>query len=366
MIEQQITKYFPVVLFIYHLLFAYVAWNYILQDHGDASRYWFVGQDLSQKSWFSFFQPGTDIVKMITFPLVKYLHLPFWSGFILFSLFSFIGFYRLWKLILMISFQSKIAFFVGIILLLLPNLHLWTSFIGKESIIFVAIVLMTEKLLDKKMTSPVFILAFLIVAIIRPHVAIVLLVSFVIAYFWKGKLTWKNKAYFGAISTMSFLGIYYLLKKIAFIAGNPFERIAHIYDYHIKGLKKTTAYVPLDEYSLPYKIFTFYYRPLPLERSGIFYEIWSLENLTLLLLCIIVFFIIVKNFKATKCGIFDIFAIFAVLLLAFMYVYGYANYGLIARTKIMAMPFIYVLMVKILSQKVEIVARQDAQKETSS
>lgn len=351
--NQLFIKFFPVVLLCYHLLFAYVGWNYILQDHGDASRYWFVGQDLSQKSWFSFFRPGTDIVKMITFPLVKYLHLPFWSGFILFSLFSFIGFYRLWKLILMISSQSKIAFFVGIILLLLPNLHLWTSFIGKESIIFVAIVLMTEKLLDKKMTSPVFILAFLIVAIIRPHVAVVLLVSFVIAYFWKGKLTWKNKAYFGAISIMGFLGIYFLLKKIVFVAGNPFESIAHIYDYHIKGLKKTTAYVPLDEYSLPYKIFTFYYRPLPFEKSGLFYEVWSLENLILLLLSIAVLYIIAKNFMAIKWDLYLIFAIFALFLLAFMYVYGYANYGLIARTKIMAMPLLYLLMVKILSENIK-------------
>ena len=351
--KQQINKYFPVVLFCYHLFFAYVAWDYVLHDHGDASRYWFVRQNLSKESWSSYLQPGTDVVKSLTFPLVKYLNLPFWLGFLLFSLLSFIGFYKLWKLILMISSENKMAFFVGVILLLLPNLHLWTSFIGKESILFVALMLMTEKLLEKNVNSFFFILSFALVAIIRPHVAIVLLIALVIAYFWKGNLTWKNKIHFGVISAMGFGAMYFLLKKIAFITTNPWDRIVYIYSYHIKGLKKTAAYVPLDEYSLPYKMFTFYYRPLPFEKEGLFYNIWSLENLILLFMSTASLFLIVKNFKAFQFGFFEIFAIFGVFLLAFMYIYAYANYGLIARTKIMAMPFLYLLIVQITSKNIK-------------
>ncbi|QOW10623.1 hypothetical protein Q73A0000_09680 [Kaistella flava (ex Peng et al. 2021)] len=253
-------------------------------------------------------------------------------------------------MILSLTRNSKPAFFVGLFLLIIPNLHLWTSFIGKESILFVALVVMTEKLLQRRIKSASFVLSFLLIALIRPHVAVVLLVALMIAYMWKGNLGVKEKMGVGVISLFCFLGIYLLLKKIAFIRTNPWKRIIHIYDYHIKGLKKTDAYVPLDEYHLPYKIFTFYFRPLPFEKTGWLYQIWSIENLILLLISGGVFYIAVRNFKTIKWGLYEVFASLTILLLAVMYVYAYANYGLIARTKIMAMPFLYIFMVKIFAQ----------------
>ena len=361
--NQLLIKFFPVVLLCYHLLFAYVGWNYVIHNDGDAIRYWLVGQDLSQVSWSSFFHPGTDMVKILTFPLVKYLHLPFWAGFLLFSLFSYYGFYRLWKLILSITAPPQLAFYIGVFLLLLPNLHIWTSLIGKESLLFVALVFMTEKLFQKKINSAVFIISFLLVALIRPHVATMLLIALMIAYFWKGNLIWKNKISFGVISAIALAGLYLMVKKIANINNNPWERIAHVYDYHIKVLKTTPAYVPLDEYSLPYKIFTFYFRPLPFEKEGILYLVQGTENLIMLGLTLFLFYVMVVNFRSIKWDFYKIFTIFVVILLAVMYVYAYANYGLIARTKIMVMPFLYLFMVKIFSENRKIAVQQDVQKE---
>lgn len=357
-------KYFPYFLFVYHTLFAFIAWQVVLLESADANQYWFVGQDLSQKSWISFFQPGTDIIKILTFPLVKYLHLPFWSGFLIFTMVSYLGFYKLWQIILVLTRNHQSSFLVGVLLLLLPNLHLWTSFIGKESILFLALVFMAEKMLSQNFKSPTFLLSFLLIALIRPHVAVVLLGAFLIAFIWTGNLTRKNLIKFGLITTIGFTGLYWLIKKIAFVTTNPFERILHVYQYHIKGLKKTAAYVPLDDYSLPYKIFTFYFRPLPFEKTGWLYQIWSLENLILLLLSGSALYVVLKNLKKMKWEVSEIFTIFAILLLAIMYVFAYANYGLIARTKIMAMPFLYILLVKILGQSHEISPSQDAQSET--
>ena len=357
-------KYFPAFLFGYHLLFAFVGWDYVTKNNGDAIRYWFVGQDLSQKTWLSFFQPGTDIIKILTFPLVKYLHLPFWSGFLIFSIMSYLGFYKLWQIILALTRNHQPSFLVGVLLLLLPNLHLWTSFIGKESILLVALVFMVEKIMSQNFESSTFIMSFLVIALIRPHVAIVLLFALLIATMWKGNLTWKKKLQVGVGSAFGFAGLYFILKKITFIPNKPWERIIYIYQYHIRGLKKTAAYVPLDDYGLPYKLFTFYFRPLPFEKTGWLYQIWSLENLILLLLSGSALYVVVKNFKKIKWGVSDIFTIFAILLLAIMYVYAYANYGLIARTKIMAMPFLYIVLVKILAQSREITLSQDAQSET--
>ncbi len=93
-------KIVPYLLFLYHLAFAFFAWQYVARNGGDAMNYWFVGKDLSGISWFDFLKPGTDIINFITFPLVKYLHLPFWSGFVIFSLIGFTGIliFRSWAL----------------------------------------------------------------------------------------------------------------------------------------------------------------------------------------------------------------------------------------------------------------------------
>lgn len=255
---------------------------------------------------------------------------------------------------------------MGIFLLFLPNLHLWTSLIGKESLLFVALVIMAEQLFQKKIKSPILILSFLLVAVIRPHVATILFISFMMAYFWKGNLTWKNKIAFGGLSAVALAGLYLIVKKIAYISNNPWERLAHVYDYHIKVLKTTSAYVPLDEYSLPYKIFTFYFRPLPFEKEGILYLLQGTENMMVLGLTAYLFFVMITKFWSIKWDFYYIFTIFVVILMAIMYVYAYANFGLIARTKIMIMPFIYVFIVKILTQRSNSTGRIDAQTETSS
>lgn len=357
-------KYFPVFLFFYHLLFAYVAWEYVTKNNGDAFRYWFVGQDLSLQSWFSFFQPGTDLIKLITFPLVKYLQLPFWVGFVIFTMFSYLGFYKLWQIVVSLTTDHQTSFFAGVGLLLLPNLHLWTSFIGKESILFVPLVLMADKIRTQDFRSPTFALSFLLVALIRPHVGVVLLLAFLIAFIGKGNLTRKNLIKLSLITVIILAGLYWMIRKIAFIKTNPWERILHVYQYHIKGLKKTSAYVPLDEYCLPYKMFTFYFRPLPFEKTGWLYQVWSFENFVLLLLSLAVLYGVLTNLKKIKWDFSEIFTIFAVLLMGVMYVYAYANYGLIARTKIMAMPFIYIFTVKMLAQTSTIQFKTNTQRET--
>lgn len=192
-------------------------------------------------------------------------------------------------------------------------------------------------------------LAFLLIALIRPHVAIVLFAAFLISFFWKGKVSTRMKWNLAAVSALASVVLYFTLKKIAKFTNDPWHRITHIYDYHIIALRKTNSYVPLDQYPLPYKLFAFYFRPLPFERSGLLYKIWSLENLLQLLLSLLTVYLLIKNRKKIKINFLSLFSLIYILFLALKYVYAYANYGLIARTKIMAMPFICVLIVQVFS-----------------
>ena len=143
-------RYFPVFLLIYHLAFSWVGYRYILLNNGDAQRYWLRGAGLGESSWSDFLKPGTEVVKLLTFPLVNMLHLPFWSGFLIFSLISFLGIALLYQILKKMAETHEGLQGLAMVLVLLPNLHFWTSLIGKEALLIVPLVVFAVELSRKK------------------------------------------------------------------------------------------------------------------------------------------------------------------------------------------------------------------------
>jgi len=88
-----------------------------------------------------------------------------------------LGFLRLYRFLNVLTAQNSKLKTVACGLLLLPNLHLWTSMIGKEPLIFVALVYATAAVYEQKFTAPGCWLSWLAAAWIRPHVAAVLLAA---------------------------------------------------------------------------------------------------------------------------------------------------------------------------------------------
>lgn len=339
-------KYFPLFLLLYHWVFAFIGWQYIVGDHGDAVRYWFVGQEVSAYSWKDFFQPGTDIIHILTFPFVRYLHLPFWGGFVIFSAWSGYGFYRLWKLIKSIIGESDVLFYISAVLLLLPNVHFWTSLIGKESFLFVPFVVLIEQVWKQRYFSAPLLTALFAIGIVRPHAAFVVIIALLLSLLFKGKMSLKNKVLLSGAAAVVVVIMYITLSKITNAGSHLLDRIALLYQVHNDKLKATSAYVPLEEYSYPYKIFTFYFRPLPLENKGLWYRMVEAESVVILLMGVFLLFWIFKNFTPRKPNVFLLFAILLLIFYGTMYGYAYANFGMIVRTRTLVMPALYLLLIE--------------------
>lgn len=342
---------FPLLLFLYHLGFSFLGWRYINNTHGDASRYWFLNTDLSHSSWSYFLKPGTEIVKLITFPFVKYFNAPFWLGFVLFSSISGIGILLLYQMLQKISGADKYLYCLSVILLLLPNLHFWTSLIGKEALLFPFFVWFLIEIEKKRYFSFYLFASLLVIALIRPHVAFIVLLSYILSLMVTEKFTPKIKIWLGTSFFLITVFLIFLLRQLQDFSGG-IPRVIQKYEAHIRYFKKTDAYVPLDEYYLPYKLFTFYFRPLPFEKSGHFYQIISIENTVLLLLSFVGIFYGIKHFKNLLKSRLVVFSILFIFLMGIMYVYAYANYGIIMRTKIMAAPFLYVVLIELLGKNI--------------
>lgn len=333
------------------MVFAWFAYDYVNQNNGDAVRYWFVGANLSNISWMDFLHPGTDTIKFITYPLVKYFHIPPLVGCLFFSAWSGYGLIRLWNLVKPYLTLTKIRMVAGMLFLLLPNVHFWTSLIGKEAFLFLPMVLVTEKIYQKKYLHPFLILSVFLICWIRPHLGVVILVSFFLAFFWKSKVSLKMKAFIMGIllglGSLSYWGLIQITKA----QEGLWHRIERYYWVHNLKLKKTSAYVPLEDYSYPYKLFTFYFRPLPFEKSGFLYAVVSFENLIMLGFMGLFLYGFWKYFHLIKHNVFLIFALSFLLLHGTMYAYAYANFGLIIRTKSLIFPFLVFMFLVLLDAK---------------
>lgn len=339
-------RIFPFLLLVYHLVFAWVGFQYILANGGDAQRYWFLGQDLSASLWTDFLKPGTDVVKFLTFPLVKFFDLPFLAGFLIFSLLSFAGVLILYRTLMRIAVRNEKLQILVVVLMLLPNFHFWTSVIGKEALIFIPLTIFCAELSRKRYFSVWLIISLLAVAVIRPHVAFVLSLSYVLALVFTFPLSLKRKAMvLGGLALMTGLFTWLLTSLQDFSGG--FQRVLQKYEAHIRHFKTTDGYVPLDRYPLPYKFFTFWFRPLPFEKEGWLYGVISIENTVLLVLSLFAAFYSVKHFSILKKRILFVFPVLMLFVFTLMYVYGYANYGIIMRTRVMAMPFFAALLVEV-------------------
>lgn len=343
-------KYFPYFLFIYHLVFAWLAYDYVNQNNGDAVRYWFVGQNTDRIFWSDFLSPGTDAVKLITYPLVHYLQMPPLWGCLLFSAISGYGFIRLWKLIKSETADSLLL--IGsALLLVLPNAHFWTSVIGKEALLFLPMVLIAEKLYKGKYFSVISFISFFLIAWIRPHLAFVLLAAYMIALLWKGEISRNARVGLIIAGLISVAGLYFLLEKITNARGGLFQKIERLYGVHNLKLRETSAYVPLEDYVYPYKLFSFYFRPLPWEKEGLYYQVVGLENLIHIVLFLGVIYLFIRWYKNIKLKAYGVFAFLFLIFYASMLVYGYANFGMIIRSKALALPAVFLLLVFIIGER---------------
>lgn len=348
--SQSIFKYFPYFLFFYHLGFAWFAYDYVNQNNGDAVRYWFVGRNMENLEWISFLKPGTDFVKFLSFPFVKFLHFPGWAGCLLFSALSGIGFLKLWALGKKIASHSTHLMLLFMFFLLLPNAHFWTSIIGKEALLFLPVVCIVEKIYKKEFFAWAVFLSFFVIAWIRPHMAFVFLCAYVLAILGKGEFSIRIKTGIGAAAVLGAGILYYLLVVITQSKISLLQKIENLYAAHNFKLKGTSGYVPLEEYSYPYKMFTFYLRPFPFEKSGFYYHVLSFENLIFFILFLIVLYVGIRNFKRIHWTVFYVFSILVLLIYGTIFAYGYANFGMIARTKTMVIPVILILGVSLLKE----------------
>lgn len=340
-------------LFWYHLLFFAVYYTYAYFNPSDSKKYF----DRAQwwGNWFDYFGTSTTFIDFLSWPFINVLGFNYEMMMLLFAWFGYLGF-----LFAYLFFRQNIPVKVKVfkmdfltLLLFLPNMHFWTSSLGKGAPIFLGLMIFAYAIKDPKSRWLLLTLGSILVYFIRPHVFLFVAVGTVLGF-----LTGKEKISMGRkimIVTVMVGGLILAQDTILGMAGlessedliTDFESFS---DTRAEELSKSGSGVDMASYPLPLKLFTFWFRPLFFDAPGVLGLIVSAENLLYLLLF---FKILKKDFirfiRKSPVSVKMSLTVFLLSSLAMTFVMS--NLGIIMRQKSMVMYFLFFVIFYYLAQK---------------
>lgn len=342
-------------LYFYHLVFFIVYYTYAQFNNSDSLAYYLHPQ-LANYSWFDWFGTSTTFIKFISWPFINTLNFSYEMMMVLFSWFGYLGFvyaYLFFRENIPIKIRVFKNFDFLILTLFLPNMHFWTSSLGKGAPIFMGLMMFAYAIKFPKSRLITLVIGSCMIYFIRPHVFLFVAVGAVLGFMsGKEKISFGKKfvIYVGMIG-----GLLLVQDQILGMAGleNSDDLVSDFENFsedRAGSLSTSGSGVDMSSYPIPLKLFTFWFRPLFFDAPGILGLIVSVENLIYLLLFLKIckkdFIKFIKNSPvAVKMSL----VVFFLSSLAMTFVMS--NLGIIMRQKSMVMYFLFFVIYYYLAQK---------------
>ena len=339
-----------IALFIWHTFFSFVYAWYVNKFGGDAIYYY----DEAQNGNYSFGLSTSFIVYISTF-FYEFANLSFLSMVILFGIFGIIGLLAFdASLRCVIKDAPKKIKLLATIIVFMPSVSFWSSGLGKDSIAFTAINLILWASLNLNKRKLILIFGITSLFLIRPHVAVLLLLAFSPAILMTKNLKFSIRIIYFFILVITLILIVPFALEITNFKQNL--NLENVMDY----LKNRQEYnwkdwdggIDISSMSLSMQIFTYLFRPLPFEAHNIFALVASLENIFLMYLFVMGLF---SKFNGRRVSVnphlyssfFWLYSIAALILLSMTT----ANFGISVRQKWMFLPFLIVLFIFYIAER---------------
>lgn len=338
-------------LFFFHLL---MGTYYCFFIQGDAIGYWRVPKAYSMDTFKEglFNGEGTMFMYAFNFLFSNLLNMSYLSNTLLFSLFGFMGLTFFYIVALQTVPYNKIisGYVLFPLIFFLPNLHFWSSGIGKDTTLFLCIGMFTYGLMKPFQRIPLLVLAGLLSMAIRPHITLFLMIGFGLAYVFGGKVSPAQRFIFSAAMIAIGLAILPSVMEFAKIE----EASAESFDKFAQGKaavlsrSHTGSAIDISSYPFPLKVLTFWFRPALFDVRNLNGLIAALENLLLLLVFIKAMRTSpIRAFKAAPFVIKGLVIFLVVGTLAFSQSLG--NMGIMIRMRNMFLPGMIIYLMWIFS-----------------
>ena len=326
-------------IYVWHSLFSLIYMYFSLKIGADSVDY-YLGA-LSYKEGFSV---GTGFIKFSCYILIYYLDFSYAGVFLTFNLVGSIGLFLFYASLKSITqYSSKFIKILVLLIVFLPSVSFWSSAIGKDAISFLGVNLALWAALNMARRKFIMVLSVVLLLLVRPHIAGMIVIALGLSMLIGSKSLGLTKKIF--ISSIIFPVVIVLVPFAGKYAGveditNVTEVSSYIEDRQGKNMGGGSS-LDITNMSLPVKIFTYLFRPLPYEAHSMMSLLSSIENTILLAFFLYTIrFVRVKQNTVSNHAFLWVYIFTATFFLSSMT----ANLGIAARQKWMIMPLLIYLL----------------------
>ena len=269
-------SYMLTIIFLWHTFFSISYCFFTLYNVSDALGY-FRNSYLLEP----IFYPGTKFIYYITSILTKYISDSYLNVTLIYGFFGALGLIFYYLSIKM--YLKKLKGYWALILFI-PSMSFWSSGLGKDSISFFAVCLFLYTITTNKKKYFLLPLSFIAMFMVRPHIALMMIVSFVIYFIIRSKVHLLVKLitlpiiFSVLIFSSSFVQQYVGLEEASI------DSLSGYVDNRQNSNQDGGSSIDLQSMSYPMQIFTYVFRPLPFDAHSALALFTSIENTILLAL----------------------------------------------------------------------------------
>ena len=353
-ISASLCKFFDVrlkrawVLYLWHTAFCLLYLFYVLGNGGDSIAYY--RASLSETVSFS---PGTDAVRFLTSIFSMHMGMSILGVFLVFNIVGYIG---------MLATDASIRAAashgprqlrrLASLIIFIPSISFWSSAIGKDSISFLAAGLALWSSLDFGRRRFVLAVSIGLMFIVRPHIAAILVIATAMATFVRHNVTLALRFVIGiSAAGLAVLVLPYALEYSGIVGDVGVREVVDYVEerqgYNLQGASS----IDISSMPLPMQLFTYLFRPLPMEAHNVAAIAASIENVFLLLLTIVGLWRIFekRGLPATQAN--STFLIAYALTCWLVLSITTANLGISMRQKWMFVPMILYVLMAVVGQR---------------
>lgn len=297
-------------------------------------------------SWFELFDSGTKFIGFLAYVTVNFLNLSYYSVMVIFSFFGFLGI-LLFYLVASENIRLRPSFrklsYVEIVFLL-PNIHYWSSSLGKGSTILFGLALFTFGLSRFNRRLLFLVLGSFFTYMVRPHIFFAMIISIMMGILiTTSGIKWYFRWLIFIIAAFVF---YYISGSVVEFAETDSLNFftSDVLTHRVSELTRSGSGVDIQNYNFFFKMFTFWFRPLFVDGLNFVGLFASFENAFYLYMFGLFIFRGIPNFRDFN-GWFRICLIFF-LLGSVILAQVSGNLGIAMRQKAQMMPFFFIIFCK--------------------
>ncbi len=325
-----------IILYIWHTIISIYYYYSSLENPADSVDYYI--KSLNYSGGFAF---GTKGIFYLTSIFSETLDMSYGGVFLVFNIFGSVGLLAMAGALVEIVPERQLLFKrLAIAVLFLPGVSFWSSAIGKDSLAFMAAGLAVWASLQLNRRYPAMLIALCIFLLIRPHIGGIASIALALATIFTLRSGLVAKAALLAVAMpAAAAGIWFGLDYAGISDPAGMSDITDYMEdrqgYNMGG----GSSIDIVSMSWPMRLFSYLFRPLPLESPGLLGLVVGLENMALL--AIFIFFSLKVLREKSWLPLFPrafmlLFAIGTLIILA----NTTANLGIAIRQKWMFVPML--------------------------